>query len=57
MFAPHCTTCGGRVLLGTRRIIGIHDDGAGHRHITLRCHCGATVRDRLTGPGRHRAVA
>ena len=55
MFAPHCSHCGGRVLLGPRRIIGIDDEGEGRRRVTLRCYCGTAVAEQLVG--RHRSVA
>jgi hypothetical protein len=35
MFAPHCTGCARRVLLGTERIVR----GSSPR-LVLRCHCG-----------------
>lgn len=45
MFAPHCPTCGHRVLLGLRRLVvpPPTDRGPGP---FLRCHCG-TVLDAL----------
>lgn len=39
VFAPYCPTCESRVLLSTRRIVGV----AAARDVTLRCYCGTEV--------------
>ncbi len=43
MFAPHCSTCRRRVLLGPRRIVRFAWSGE-VRIVVLRCFCGALVR-------------
>jgi len=43
MFAPHCSTCRCRVLLGADRIVHFAWDGEGHRVVILRCTCGELV--------------
>jgi hypothetical protein len=39
MFVAHCETCGQRTLMGTERIVAIHNDTTGIRAV-FRCHCG-----------------
>ena len=43
MFAPHCPTCGTRVLLGVRRLVAFSWTEAGERRVQLRCVCGTLV--------------
>jgi hypothetical protein len=41
MFAPHCSTCGSRRLLGFNRIVASDWDRGGT--IYLRCTCGTVI--------------
>ena len=41
MFAPYCSTCGSRQLLGVSRIVASAWEAGGSLH--LRCHCGSLV--------------
>lgn len=41
MFAPHCPTCGHRVLLGTSRLVAA--DLAGPKTVLVRCFCGTVL--------------
>lgn len=40
MFAPYCSACRRRVLLGTNRIVRFDFSGAGRHVVVLRCLCG-----------------
>jgi RNase P subunit RPR2 len=40
MFAPYCSTCGSRVLLGYDDIVRFTSDGAADHVVVLRCSCG-----------------
>ncbi len=52
MFAPHCPTCGHRVLLGTRRIVDFVWTRDGARRIVVRCFCGALLDALRSSPDR-----
>lgn len=41
MFAPYCSTCRSRQLLGPTRIVASGWESGGPLH--LRCHCGTVV--------------
>ena len=57
MFAPYCSTCGTRRLLGVNRIVASEwEDGGG---IHLRCICGTMVDADARAPdvGRRSSAA
>ena len=43
VFAPYCSTCGRRVLLGCEDIVRFTADGAAGHVVVLRCTCGELV--------------
>lgn len=43
MFAPFCSACRHRVLLGPGRIVAFASRGGGDHAVTLRCWCGELV--------------
>ncbi|MFI5044644.1 MAG: hypothetical protein ACHQDC_07615 [Acidimicrobiales bacterium] len=42
MFAPYCSTCETRVLLGSRRVVATSTH-EGRPMILVRCHCGTVI--------------
>ncbi|MGQ0847101.1 MAG: hypothetical protein ACT4QF_23530 [Sporichthyaceae bacterium] len=52
MFAPYCTECGTRVLMGTRRILRLSQSPDGRISVLLRCFCGFEVDSDATAPAK-----
>ena len=42
MFAPYCSSCQARILLGVESVVA-YDSADGHHTVVLRCHAGHLV--------------
>jgi hypothetical protein len=57
MFAPYCTSCRSRILLGIESVVA-YDSSDGHHAVVLRCRCGRLLSwDAQPPPSTPRAAA